>query len=94
MASENIIDAIADIARDKGISRERLVEVIQEAITAAAKRKFRQFEDIETRLNTTSGEIEVFRYKRVAETVEDAENEISLEEARRLDSLAEPGDVV
>ena len=37
MASENIIDAIADIARDKGISRERLVEVIQEAITALRK---------------------------------------------------------
>ncbi|MCZ6552675.1 MAG: transcription termination factor NusA, partial [SAR324 cluster bacterium] len=94
MASENIVDAIGDIARDKGISRERLVEVIQEAITAAAKRKFRQYEDIETRLNVTSGEIEVFRYKRVAETVENAENEISLEEARRLDSLAEPGDEV
>ena len=38
--------------------------------------------------------IEVFRYKRVAEEVTDAENEIPLDEARKLDSLAEPGDEV
>ena len=94
MAKDNIIEAIGDIARDKGIPRERLVEVIQEAITAAAKRKFRRFEDIETRINPKNGNIEVFRYKKVAEVLTDAENEISLEEARRLDSLAEPGDEV
>ena len=32
MARENILDAIGDIARDKGIAQERLVAVIQEAV--------------------------------------------------------------
>ena len=94
MAKENVLEAIGDIARDKGIEKDRLIEVIQEAITAAAKRKFKGFEDIETRLNVKSGDIEVFRYKTVREELQDPDNEISLEEARKLDSLAEPGDEV
>ena len=88
------MEAIGDIAREKGIAREKLVTVIQEAITAAAKRKFKNFHDIEARLNAKSGELEVYRYKKVTDNFTDAENEIPLDEARRLDSLAEPGDEV
>jgi transcription termination/antitermination protein NusA len=94
MARENIIEAIGDIAREKGIPRERLVAVIQDAVTMAAKRKFKQFEDIEARISESTGELEVFRYKTVAENVEDPDNEIGIDEARKLDSLAEPGDEV
>jgi len=36
----------------------------------------------------------VFRYKKVTDTYTDADNEIDLTEARKLDSLAEPGDEV
>ena len=94
MARENLLEAIGDISRDKGIDREKLVTVIQEAVTQAAKRKFKQFEDIEARINEESGELEVFRYKTVAEEPDDLDNQIPLEEARKLDSLAEPGDEV
>ncbi|MCH8077674.1 MAG: transcription termination factor NusA, partial [SAR324 cluster bacterium] len=94
MARENILEAIGDISRDKGIDRDKLVTVIQEAVTQAAKRKFKQFEDIEARINEESGELEVFRYKTVAENPDDLDNQIPLEEARKLDSLAEPGDEV
>jgi N utilization substance protein A len=94
MARENILEAIGDIAREKGINRDRLVAVIQEAVTAAAKRKFKNFQDIEARLNPKTGELEVFRYKKVTDTYTDADNEIALDEARKLDSLAEPGDEV
>ncbi len=94
MAKENIVEAIGEIAREKGINRDRLVAVIQEAVTAAAKRKFKNFQDIEARLNVKTGELEVFRYKKVTDAFTDADNEIGLDEARKLDSLAEPGDEV
>lgn len=94
MARENILEAIGDIAREKGINRDKLVTVIQEAVTAAAKRKFKNFQDIEARLNTKTGELEVFRYKKVTDNLVDPDNEIPLDEARKLDSLAEPGDEV
>ena len=94
MARESIIEALGDIARDKGISRDRLQEVIQEAVTAAAKRKFKDYNEVEARINETSGELEVFRYKTVTDNFSDPENEIPLEEARKLDTSAEPGDEV
>ena len=94
MAKENLIDALGDIARDKGIPKARLVEVIQEAVAAAAKRKYKQYEEIEARINMDSGELEVFRYKTVTDELTDPENQISLDVARKLDSLAEPGDEV
>ena len=94
MPKANILEALGDIAREKGISRDKLVAVIQDAVTAAAKRKFKQYQDIEARVNTKSGELEVFRYKKVAADVTDPENEMPLEEARKLDTLAEPGDEV
>src|SRR5690349_14157366 len=94
MARENILEAIGDIAREKGINRDKLVAVIQEAVTAAAKRKFKSFADIEARLNPKTGELEVFRYKKVTDGGTDLDNEIPLDEARKLDSLAEPGDEV
>ncbi|MCZ6645277.1 MAG: transcription termination factor NusA, partial [SAR324 cluster bacterium] len=94
MARESILEALGDIARDKGISRDRLQEVIQDAVTAAAKRKYKDYNEVEARINPDSGELEVFRYKTVTDNYLDPENEIPLDEARKLDSLAEPGDEV
>ncbi len=90
---ENLLEAINDIARERGIERNRLVTVVQESIVAAAKRKFKQYEDVEARI-TEGGGIEVYRYKTVAEVCEDADNQISLEDARELDTMAEVGDEV
>ncbi|MEE8396682.1 MAG: NusA N-terminal domain-containing protein, partial [bacterium] len=65
MTKESIMNALGDIARDKGLEPSRLVEVIQEAVTSAAKRKFKNFTEVEARVNEQSGELEVFRYKTV-----------------------------
>ncbi len=89
MARENILEAIGDIAREKGINRDRLVAVIQEAVTAAAKRKFKNFQDIEARLNPKTGELEVFRYKKVTEAYTDADNEIALDDALTVNLAGE-----
>lgn len=94
MAKANIMDALGDIAREKGINRDRLAEVIQEAVTAAAKRKYKQFNDVEARINNRTGELEVFQYKTVAAVLTDPNNQIPLAEAKSLDSLAEEGDEV
>ncbi|MDH4225742.1 MAG: transcription termination factor NusA [Deltaproteobacteria bacterium] len=92
---ESLLDAITDLARDKGLPREKVVAVVQDAVAAAAKKKYKNYEDIEARFNTKSGAIEVFRYKTVIDSDDiDPDNEITLTEARLLDSLAESGDEV
>ncbi|MDH4121767.1 MAG: transcription termination factor NusA [Deltaproteobacteria bacterium] len=92
---DNLLDAIGDVAREKGLPRDKVMQVVQEAVSAAAKKKFKDFDDVEARLNAKTGALEVFRYKRVVDSDDiDDDNEISLKHARSLDSLAEEGDEV
>ncbi len=83
---------VDQISRDKGIDRDVLISALEEAVKSAAKKKFGSKIDIETQYNERTGEIEVFQFKEVAETVTDPEIEISLEEGRRLDPGCEIGD--
>ncbi|MCL7487276.1 MAG: transcription termination factor NusA [Desulfobulbaceae bacterium] len=92
MNTENLKRIIDQISRDKGIDRALLVEAIEEAVRSAARKKYGSRRDIEVQFNEETGEIEVFQYRTVVETVEDEETEISLDEARRLDPDVEVED--
>ncbi len=76
---QRIID---QISRDKGISRELLVEALEEAVLLAAKKRFGQRRDLEVHFNEDLGEIELFQFRTVVEEVMDEQTEISLKEAR------------
>ena len=94
MEELNVLEAITDIARDKGINRDRLVEVVQEAIASAARRKYQQYDEIDARIDESNGSIHVYRYRVVTDDVGDPDNEIDIEEAAELDPEAEVGDEV
>ena len=83
---------IDQVSRDKGIDRAILVSTLEEAIKSAAKKKFGLSDNIEVAFNEEAGEMEVFRFKEVVETVTDPQMEISLEEARVLDPESQLGD--
>ena len=83
---------VEQVSRDKGIDREILISALEEALKSAARKKFGSKIDIEVQYNDDSGEIEVFQFKDVVETVEDPALEITLEEGRKLDAECEIGD--
>jgi N utilization substance protein A len=83
---------VDQVSRDKGIDREILISALEEALKSAARKKFGSKIDIEVQYSDDSGEIEVFQFKDVVETVEDPVLEISLEEGRKLDADCEIGD--
>ncbi len=86
---------IEQVQREKGISREVIVDAIETAILTAVKKKMGQDLDLEAQYNPETGEIEVFQFRTVVEEVEDPDTEISLEEARReLDEESEIGDSI
>ncbi|MBW2467409.1 MAG: transcription termination/antitermination protein NusA [Deltaproteobacteria bacterium] len=76
---------IDQISRDKGIEKHLLVETIEEAVRSAARKKFGSRRDMEVQYNDELGEVEIFQFRMVVETVEDEQTEISLEEASALD---------
>ena len=83
---------IEQISRDKGIDRDVLVKAVEEAIQSAARKKFGNGIDIETQYDEKTGEIEVFQFMEVAETVTDPDTQVTLEEGRHLDPECELGD--
>ena len=62
---------IEQISRDKGIDRDVLVKAVEEAIQSAARKKFGNGIDIETQYDEKTGEIEVFQFMDVVETIVD-----------------------
>lgn len=85
---ENLKRLLDQICRDKGIDKGLLVDAIEEAVRSAVKKKYGSRRDIEVQYNDEIGEVEVFQYRTVVETVYDEETEISLEEARQRDTAA------
>ena len=83
---------IEQVSRDKGIDFYVLVKTLEEALRSAVKKKFGNKIDIEIQYNEESGELEVFQFKNVVETITDPDFEISLEEGRKLDPECEMGD--
>jgi N utilization substance protein A len=84
------LDRVLDqVAKDKGIPRDMLVEVIEQAFVTAARKKFGQETELEAQYNPETGEIELFQFKNVVEEVTDPVLELTLEDARNMDPDAE-----
>jgi transcription termination/antitermination protein NusA len=94
MSSNFDLNAIlSQMGRDKGIDKQVLVEAVESAMLSAARKHYGHNLNLETKFNEETGEIEVVQFKVVVETVEDADTQISLPDARReVDPDAMVGD--
>lgn len=86
---ESLIDSIQ---REKNLPRDVVVEILESAMEAAARRRYGMSRDIEAQYNPDLGEVEIFEFRTVVEEVDDDELEISLEEGHQLDPECEVGD--
>ncbi|ASS88487.1 transcription termination/antitermination protein NusA [Geobacillus stearothermophilus] len=89
-----LLEALADLMREKGISKEVIMEAIEAALVSAYKRNFGQAQNVRVDLNMETGTIRVLARKDVVEEVTDPRLEISLEEAQRINPNYQIGDVV
>jgi transcription termination/antitermination protein NusA len=84
---------IEQVSKEKGIDRQIIVEALKDAMLSAAKRTYGPEKKIEAQWNSEIGEVELFEIRTVVDEVSDAENEVTLAEARRsMDPEAEVGD--
>jgi len=83
---------IDQVSREKGVDREVLIKTLEEAVKAAARKKFGANYDLEVNFNDEVGEIEVFEFKEVVEKVTNEHLQISLEEGHKVDPESELGD--
>ncbi|SDM65221.1 NusA antitermination factor [Fictibacillus solisalsi] len=92
--SSELLDALTFLEKEKGISKDILIEAIEAALISAYKRNFHQAQNVRVDFNTTTGSIKVFARKNVVEEVTDPRQELSLEEAHKINPQYELDDVV
>jgi N utilization substance protein A len=80
------------IERDKGIKKENLLKMIEQALVSAFRKHNNKFADVRAEINLETGAIELFVYKTVVKKVADNDKEISLDDAKAMKKNAKLGD--
>src|SRR5689334_18866981 len=86
---------VADaVAREKSIDREEVLEAMEQAIQKAGRAKYGHEHDIRSHIDRTSGEIQLLRYRQVADPIENEATQISVPEAQSKNPDAKLGDFI
>ena len=90
------LEALDELEKEKGISKEELIETIEQAILAAYKKNYGEYDNLSVRIDEKKAKIVIFVPKTVVANVEDDELEIELSEAQKLPGKkrSKIGDVV
>lgn len=91
------LDALTELEKEKGISKESLLETVEQALLAAYKKHYGDEENnVKVVINRETGNVEVFEVKTVVtqEDLYDPAVEIILEDALELKKRAKLGDVM
>ncbi len=83
---------VEQVAQEKGIDKQILIDTMEAAILKAAQAAFGQSRELEARFNDETGQIDLFQYMTVVEEVDEPEREISIEDAKKHGLDAEEGE--
>ncbi len=87
-----LFEALEQIEKEKGISKEILLDTIEAALITAFKKNFGSSQNVRVHIDSDSGEFQVFSLREVVEESMDDFTEISLDEARLENPNYEIGD--
>lgn len=92
--NQEFITALAEIAEEKNISKDALLETIEFALITAYKKNYGHAQNVVVSIDKENGEIKVYQQKTVTETVENPDLEISADEAANISGGYSIGDVI
>ena len=92
--NNELLEALTILEQEKNISKETLLEAIENSLLTACKNHFGKADNIKVNIDPETCEFHVLAEKTVVEKVEDDVTEISLANARMIDSAYNLGDVV
>lgn len=85
--------AIEDIAKEKGIKKDTLIEAIEAALITAYKKNYGTAQNVKVLINKDSGVVEVYALKTVSDDVTDKLIEINILDAQKINKKYEIGDL-
>ena len=92
--NNELLEALNILEKEKDISKETLLEAIENSLLTACKNHFGKSDNIKVDMNPETCEYHVYAEKTVVDVVEDEVTQISLGNARMIDSKYEVGDIV
>jgi N utilization substance protein A len=78
------MQTIEALAKEKGIEADVVIGAIEDAVLTASRKYYKTTENLKTRFNTETGQVDLFAVKQIVREVTNPATEISLEEAQQL----------
>lgn len=92
--NKELLEALEILEKEKNISKETMLEAIENSLLTACKNHFGKADNIKVNINPTTCDFGVIAEKEVVETVEDPLMQISLAEAKMIGPRYDLGDIV
>ena len=92
--NKELMGALDELEREKNISKETLLDAIEQSLIQAYKNHFGKADSVHVTINRETGDFSVYADRRVVEFVEDPAEEVSLVEAQKQNTNAEVGDIL
>lgn len=87
----DFIVAIAQICTERGLSKDTVLHAVEQALVSAYKRNYGGSANITAKIDPNNGKVKIFALKSVVDEAHNRFTEITLDEARALDPMAEVG---
>ena len=92
--NKELIIALEELEKEKGIKKEYIIEAIETALVTAYKRNFDAAENVKVVMDKVTGATHVYTIKEVVEAVEDANLQISLDNAKKINKKIKVGESI
>ena len=96
--NKELLEALEQVEKEKNISKETLLEAIENSLLTACKNHFGKADNVKVTINPDTGDFAVYAEKEVVEKMDLEENDpllqISLAEAKMMDPKCQVGDIV
>jgi len=79
-----LMQTIEALAKEKGIEADTIITAIEDAVLTASRKYYKTNENLKTRFNQETGQVDLFATKHIVQEVADPATEISLKEAQEL----------
>ena len=90
----DFINALHEIEKDKGITKDVIFDALESALISSYKKNFGASQNVEVEMDRLTGKVNVLALKRVVEVVENEYLEISLDDAKNINSKFEIDDII
>jgi N utilization substance protein A len=82
--TSSLLPLIETMAKEKGVEPQVIIAALEDAMLTASRKAYKSTEDLRSRMNQETGQIEIFAVKHIVEAVENPATEISLQDAKEI----------